>query len=34
MGQGAGTGLRAAPLPNRVFFISRIHKDDVLEVMR
>ncbi len=34
MGQGAGTGLRAAPLPNRDFFISRIHKDDILEVMR
>ncbi len=34
MGQCAGTGLRAASLPNRDFFISRIHKDDGLEVMR
>ncbi len=34
MGHGAGTGLRADPLPNRDFFISRIHKDDGLEVMR
>ncbi len=33
MGQGAGS-LRTAPLPNRDFFISRIHKDDGLEVMR
>ncbi len=34
IGQCAGTGLRAAPLPNRNFFISRIHKDDGLDVMR
>ncbi len=34
MGQGAGTGFRAALLPNIDFFISRIHKVDGLEVMR
>ncbi len=34
MGQSAGTGLRAALLPNRDFFISRIHKDDGLDVTR
>ncbi len=33
MGEGAGNGLSAATLPNRDFFISRIHKDDGLEVI-
>ncbi len=33
MGQSSCDGLRAAPLPQRDFFLSRVHKDDGLEVM-
>lgn len=34
VGLASGTGLRSAPMPNRDFFVYRVHKDDGVEKIR
>lgn len=34
IGNAQNTGLRAGPLPNRDFFVSRVHKEDGMEKIR